>query len=184
MLVFTSEFKAGVKEVLSNETSMAKATEALELSGKNLVSIITSEMILLKKQIVANADSKLSSSEQKVREAKKALKSYNDNSSYYTKCLEIAYKLMINKYDFIDYKNTSVSDMEKVVTLKPSKASLKKDFEATLKACKTAQTQKQAKEATTKLNEDKALSNLVKELSSEQLLLLKAYLNKSITAKA
>ena len=184
MLVFTKEFEAGVTIILDLEGKVIDTKDALEVSGKNLVSIITSEMILLKKQIVANADSKLSSSEQKVREAKKALKSYNDNSSYYTKCLEIAYKLMINKYDFIDYKNTSVSDMEKVVTLKPSKASLKKDFQETLKACKTAQTQKQAKEATTKLTEDKALSNLVKELSSEQLLLLKAYLNKSITAKA
>ena len=184
MLVFTKEFEAGVTLMLDLEGKVIDTKDALEVSGKNLVSIITSEMILLKKQIVANADSKLSSSEQKVREAKKALKSYNDNSSYYTKCLEIAYKLMVNKYDFIDYKNTSVSDMQKVVDLKPSKASLKKDFKATLENTVKAKKAKESKEATTKLNEDKALSNLVKELSSEQLLLLKAYLNKSITAKA
>ena len=184
MYTFTKEFQTGVKAVVSNELKALEASNDLEKAGTNLVSVITSEFILLKKQVVASPDSKLSSSEQKLREAKKALKAYEANSSYYTKCLEIAYKLMVLKYDFVDFKSHSVSDLDKVVTLKPSKASLKKDFGATLKTALKAKATKEANESLKSLEADASLSNIVKGLSSEQLLVLKAYLNKSITAKA
>ena len=181
-MLVSKEFQTGVKDLLSKEVASIKASESLETSGKNLVSVITSEFILLKKQVVASPDSKLSANEQKIRESKKVLSAYETQSSYYSKCLEIAYKLMISKYDFIDFKSHSVSDLNKVVTLKPSKAGLKKDFKEELTKCAKAKATKQAKEAKANLSE--SLTSLVSTLSSEDLLSLKRYLTTNVSAKA
>lgn len=181
MLKLSNEFETSVKALLKADSEAIKALETKEVQGKNLVSVSVDELINLKKQVQVDANSKLSSGEFKTREAYKALKAYNDNK-YYLECLEVAKKLLDNKYDFIDYRNTSVSKLKEVVTLKPSKASLKKDFEATLKACKVSKANKQAKEAKEALNDN--LKEVVKGLSTEELMQLKKYLNTNVSAKA